>query len=67
MGGPMPDIETNTRKVVARLKQDGWKAIGGGKHDKFEHTDRPYPIVVPRHRELSIGVARSIARQAGWI
>ncbi len=63
----MPDIETNTRKVVARLKQDGWLAVGGGKHDKFEHPDRPFPIVVPRHRELSVGVARSIARQAGWI
>jgi predicted RNA binding protein YcfA (HicA-like mRNA interferase family) len=65
--GQMPNIETNTRKLVAQLKQDGWKAIGGGKHEKFEHPDQPFPIVVPRHRELSIGVARSIARQAGWI
>ena len=63
----MPDIETNTRKVIARLRQDGWMPVGGSKHDKFEHPDRDHPIIVPPHRELSPGVARSIARQAGWI
>ena len=63
----MPDVETNTRRVIARLRQDGWMAVGGTRHDKFEHPDRDYPIVVPRHRELSPGVARSIARHAGWI
>jgi predicted RNA binding protein YcfA (HicA-like mRNA interferase family) len=60
-------IEVNTRKIVARLKADGWIDVGGAKHDKFEHPDRPdLLIVVPRHKELSPGVARSIARLAGW-
>jgi predicted RNA binding protein YcfA (HicA-like mRNA interferase family) len=63
----MPKPETNTRKVVRRLLRDGWRNVGGGGHDKFEHPDRPgVLIVVPRHRELSPGVARSIARLAGW-
>jgi predicted RNA binding protein YcfA (HicA-like mRNA interferase family) len=63
----MPSVETVTRRVVARLKREGWQDVGGAKHDKFEHPDWPYPIIVPRHRQLSIGVARSIARLARLI
>jgi len=60
--------ETNTRKVTDRLKAEGWVGVGGGKHDKYEHPDRPEQlIVVPRHKVLSPGVARSIAKQAGWM
>ena len=62
----MASIETNTRKIIARLKRDGWQDVGGAKHDKFEHPDHDFPIIVPRHRELSPGVAKSIAKQAGW-
>lgn len=60
-------IETSTRKIVARLKADGWVAVEGSKHDKFEHPDRRETMIVPRHKELSPGVARSIAKLAGWI
>jgi predicted RNA binding protein YcfA (HicA-like mRNA interferase family) len=64
----MPTIETNTRKVVARLRAEGWVYVVGGKHDKFEHAEQPdVLIIVPRHKQLSPGVARSIARLAGWI
>jgi predicted RNA binding protein YcfA (HicA-like mRNA interferase family) len=64
----MPLAETNTRKIIARLLQDGWLDVGGTKHDKFEHPQRPdVMLIVPRHREQSPGVARSIARLAGWI
>ncbi len=60
--------ETDTRRIVSRLLQDGWVNVGGSKHDKFEHPDRPSTlIVVPRHRQQSPGVARSIARLAGWL
>ena len=59
--------ETNTRKVVARLKRDGWFIAHRGRHDIYEHAEKPGGIQVPRHRELSSGVARSIARSAGWI
>ena len=60
--------ETNRRKVVARLARDGWTVVHGGEHDKFSHPDRPgLLIVVPRHRQLSPGVARSIAKLAGWL
>jgi predicted RNA binding protein YcfA (HicA-like mRNA interferase family) len=60
--------ETNTRKVVARLEREGWSKLPGGRHDKYVHHARPgVLIVVPRHRELSPGVARSIAKLAGWL
>jgi predicted RNA binding protein YcfA (HicA-like mRNA interferase family) len=61
-------IETNKRKIVSRLKADGWIMIEGGKHDKFENPDLPGSLmVIPRHKEITPGVARSIAKQAGWI
>jgi predicted RNA binding protein YcfA (HicA-like mRNA interferase family) len=63
----MAAIETNSRKIIARLKQEGWRHVGGGKHDKFEHPSKPGTIItVPRHRELPIGTARRIAKAAGW-
>jgi predicted RNA binding protein YcfA (HicA-like mRNA interferase family) len=64
----MPSLETNTKKIVARLKREGWSGVSGGKHDKFTHPEKPGAlIVVPRHKQQSPGVARSIARTAGWL
>lgn len=63
----MASIETNTRKIVARLDRDGWVCEAGGKHDKYVHPSKPGLIVVPRHKEQSRGVARSIAKLAGWL
>jgi predicted RNA binding protein YcfA (HicA-like mRNA interferase family) len=56
--------ETNRTKVAARLKREGWVERHGG--DVFRHPSRRGRIVVPPHRMLSPGVARVIARQAGW-
>jgi predicted RNA binding protein YcfA (HicA-like mRNA interferase family) len=58
--------ETNRSKVVARLEAEGWKNEGGGDRDKFTKPGTAYPAMVPRHRTLSPGVARSIAKAAGW-
>jgi predicted RNA binding protein YcfA (HicA-like mRNA interferase family) len=58
--------ETNRQKVVARLGREGWIERHGGEHDVFKHESKPGRIVVPRHRTLSPGVARAIAKQAGW-
>jgi len=64
----MPAIETNTRKIIARLRAEGWVEVGGSKHAKYEHANWPEVlIIVPRHKQQSPGVARSIARLAGWI
>jgi predicted RNA binding protein YcfA (HicA-like mRNA interferase family) len=58
---------TSRSRIVARLESDGWVSEGGAKHDKFAHPDRPgLKVMVPRHKTLSPGVARNIARAAGW-
>ena len=62
----MASLETNTRKIVSRLENEGWLNYGGAKHDVYRHPDKKGRVVVPRHREQTIGVARSIARTAGW-
>jgi predicted RNA binding protein YcfA (HicA-like mRNA interferase family) len=67
-GHTVASIETNSRKIVARLQREGWTKVGGSKHDKYEHPQRPgVLIVVPRHTKLSFGVARFIAKKAGWL
>jgi mRNA interferase HicA len=58
--------ETNRSKVAARLRRDGWIERHGGDHDVYKHPGKLGRIVVPRHRDLSPGVARAIARAAGW-
>lgn len=63
----MPEFETNRRKILTRLKKDGWVLEGGAKHDKFSHPDKPgVKIMLPRHKTMTPGVARSIALAAGW-
>jgi predicted RNA binding protein YcfA (HicA-like mRNA interferase family) len=60
-------METNRAKVVARLEREGWINRGGGSHDVYTNAARPGVIIsVPRHRTLSPGVARKIAKLAGW-
>lgn len=56
----------NRTEVVRWLEAEGWLNEGGGKHDLFRHPGRKGAIIVPRHRRLSPGVARSIAKAAGW-
>lgn len=62
----MPAPETNRATVVRRLEREGWESRHGGNHDVFKHPARPGRIVIPRHRTLSPGVARAIAKAAGW-
>ncbi|MEQ1653011.1 MAG: type II toxin-antitoxin system HicA family toxin [Hyphomicrobium sp.] len=63
----MPIPETNSRKITQRLEREGWILKEGGEHSIYKHPDRPgVRIVVPRHREVSTGVALSIAKLADW-
>jgi mRNA interferase HicA len=64
----MNDLETSQRTIVARLLAEGWQlARHGGRHDIYKNPEQPGKrIQVPRHRILSIGVAREIAEVAGW-
>jgi len=59
--------ELNRAKVVARLEREGWVSEVGAKHEKFANPAMPgVKIMVPRHKTLTPGVARNIARAAGW-
>ena len=60
-------VETNRAKVVSRLEREGWMLVRhGGGHDIYRRPGKGV-VAVPRHRELSPGVARSIAKTAGWL
>jgi predicted RNA binding protein YcfA (HicA-like mRNA interferase family) len=61
-----PSLDTDRRKIVGRLASEGWQSRHGGDHDVYKHPGKPGRIIVPRHRTLSIGVARAIAKAAGW-
>ncbi|MCB5205150.1 type II toxin-antitoxin system HicA family toxin [Neorhizobium sp. T786] len=59
-------METNTAKIIKRLKMEGWVFNRhGSAHDIYRHPAKGF-VQVPRHRKLSPGVAGSIAKKAGW-
>lgn len=63
----MAKLETSRSKIVSRLEREGWELVRhGGGHDVYRHLKRGV-VIVPRHRELSPGVARMIAKAAGWL
>jgi mRNA interferase HicA len=63
----MPALEMNRRKIVARLEREGWLLKEGGEHSIYKREGSPgVRIVVPRHTQLSPGVAQLIAKLAGW-
>ncbi|WP_119271994.1 type II toxin-antitoxin system HicA family toxin [Taklimakanibacter deserti] len=57
--------ENNTGRIKARLEREGWTREGGTKHDKYKKPGHS-SIMVPRHRTVTPGVAKSIAKAAGW-
>ena len=59
-------LDVNRARIVRRLAKKGWTNEGGKKHDAYSHPDFDYPAIVPRDKNLSPGVARAIARVAGW-
>lgn len=64
----MGRFETNTRRIVSRLRAEGWQRVGGSRHEVFAHPARPGAFVVlSRQKEQSIGVARDAAKTAGWL
>jgi mRNA interferase HicA len=47
--------------------REGWEVRHGGNHDVYKHSTRSGRIILPRHRTLSPGVARAVAKQARWL
>jgi len=60
-------METDRDKIRSRLERDGWELVRRGKaHDIYRHPGIEGIVTLPRHNRLTPGVARSIARKAGW-
>ena len=65
----MPSLETDIRKIKARLEREGWIGREGGNHKVYTHPEKPgRRAVVPQGRgSLPPGTARDIAKAAGWL
>ena len=59
--------ETNSRKIIERLRKDGFELVSvRGSHHKYVKDGRVVMVPHPKN-DLPLGTARNIARQAGWI
>jgi predicted RNA binding protein YcfA (HicA-like mRNA interferase family) len=60
-------MERDSKRIVKRLKDEGFELISiKGSHHKFRKG--PLTVIVPHpKKDLPIGTAREIAKQAGWI
>lgn len=60
-------METDREKIRKRLEKDGWQLARHGRaHDVYKHPKIGGVITLPRHKELTSGVVRSIAKKASW-
>ena len=60
-------MERDSKKIIKRLQSEGWELISvRGSHHKLGRNGAT--IIVPHpKRDLPIGTARAIAKDAGWI
>ncbi len=58
----------NSREIIARLIEDGWVLVHiRGSHHHYKHPAKSGRVTVPHpKKDLPIGTARSIYKQAGW-
>lgn len=60
-------VETNSKKIIKRLKKEGFELDNTvGSHQKFVKGNRRVTVPHPK-KDIPIGTARQIAKQAGWI
>lgn len=60
-------MERNSKKIIKRLQDDGFvKVSQRGSHVKLKKDDKTLIVPHPK-RDLPTGLARAIAKEAGWI
>lgn len=60
-------VERDSREIVRRLKRGGFMLVSvSGSHHKFRKDGKTVIVPHPK-KDLPLGTARAIARQAGWI
>ncbi|WP_159726302.1 type II toxin-antitoxin system HicA family toxin [Methylosinus sp. Ce-a6] len=59
---------TNSRDIIRRLERECWRLVRvDGSHHHFAKDGCRNLVTVPHPRkDISIGTARNIYRQAGW-
>jgi predicted RNA binding protein YcfA (HicA-like mRNA interferase family) len=60
-------MERNSKKIVRRLRDEEFVLVSiSGSHHKFRRGN--VTVIVPHpKKDLPLGTARAIAKQAGWI
>ena len=60
-------MESDSKKIIKRLKDEGFELISTrGSHHKFRKG--AVTIIVPHpKKDLPLGTARAIAKDAGWL
>ena len=60
-------MERDSRKIIKRLLDEGFELVSSrGSHHKFRKNGKM--IIVPHpKKDLPVGTARAIAKDAGWI
>ncbi|OHV59823.1 addiction module toxin, HicA family [Mesorhizobium sp. LCM 4577] len=60
-------MKRDSRRIIKRLKDDGFELVSvRGSHHKFRKG--AIVLIVPHpEKDLPVGTARAIAKQAGWI
>ncbi|MCQ1851682.1 type II toxin-antitoxin system HicA family toxin [Neorhizobium galegae] len=60
-------MERNSYEIIARLKRDGYELVSiKGSHHKLRKGAQT--IIVPHpKKDLPVGTALAIAKQAGWV
>jgi len=59
-------MERDSRAIVKRLEKDGFVLVSvSGSHHKFRKGDKTVIVPHPK-KDLPLGTARAIAKQAGW-
>jgi predicted RNA binding protein YcfA (HicA-like mRNA interferase family) len=58
----------DSRKVIDRLRRDGWEHVATrGSHHQFKHPTLEGRVTVPHpKKDLPLGTLKSIFRRAGW-
>ncbi|MDB5553220.1 MAG: periplasmic or secreted lipoprotein [Rhizobium sp.] len=63
----MIGIETDSGRIIRRLNDDGFVLISvKGSHQKFGKDGKTVIVPHPK-KDLPVGTARNIAKQAGWL
>ncbi len=60
-------MEKDSRKIIQRLKVERYQLVSvSGSHHKFRKDGKTVIVPHPK-KDLPLGTARAIAKQAGWI